>query len=165
MISFDTVESMRAYIGQEFATSPWLAIEQPQVDAFAQLTGDDQWIHTDPVRAQRESGYGGTIVHGFFLLALLPQLTIASFEVVNFSGIAVNCGFDMLRFLRPVPVGSKVQSRYTMEAINEVKGGSEIVLGVGIYREGLPRPACQFSWRIRYLAQVPQPASQVGEPT
>jgi acyl dehydratase len=110
---------IQPWLGQEIGVSAWLQIDQSMVDQFAQLTGDQQWIHVDPARASREAPSHTTIVHGFFLLALIPQLVA---QVYTFEKVArrINCGSNRIRFLRPVPVGSRIRVRVKLVSFEPV---------------------------------------------
>ena len=111
-IRFDDIEGLRAKVSEEFG--PWgppVEVTQAMIDKFAELTGDHQWIHVDVERAKRESPFKGTIAHGFLTLSLLPVLRSGSdYKVIGY-GNATNYGSDKLRFVSPVPAGSKVHAR------------------------------------------------------
>jgi acyl dehydratase len=103
--------------------SPWLAIDQALVDQFADVTGDHQFIHVDPVRAA-DTAFGGAIAHGFLLLSLLPQLHAASNRpALPALAMAVNYGFDRIRFIAPVRVGSRVRAHFEVATIVEKRSG------------------------------------------
>lgn len=140
-------------VGQELGASNWIAVGQPLIDDFARVTGDDQFIHVDPVRARAESPYGGTIAHGFLTLSLLPVM--ARDVVPRTMGVRarINYGFDKIRFLAPVPAGSRVRARFRVLAAEARKPGElTIKYGVEIEVEGADRPAVAAEWlsRIQY---------------
>lgn len=97
-------------IGQELGVSDWTGIDQNRIDAFADVTGDHQWIHVDPDRASAESPYGGTIAHGFLTLSLIPALSKANYRVEN-AKMGINYGLNRVRFLAPVPARSRIRVR------------------------------------------------------
>ena len=135
------LEEQGGNIGQELGVSPWLVVDQGMIDAFGTLTGDTQWIHNDVPRAQRESPYGATIAHGFLLLALAPQLSDRTVDVVDVP-LAVNYGLDRVRFVAPVPAGSRIRLRITLEDVRITDKGA---LAAFEYRFELPHadaPAC-----------------------
>src|ERR1700749_3194042 len=111
-------------IGQELGVSDWTGIDQNRIDAFADVTGDHQWIHVDPDRASAESPYGGTIAHGFLTLSLIPALSKANYRVEN-AKMGINYGLNKVRFLAPVPAGSRVRVR--SELIDAAKVGDSTV--------------------------------------
>jgi acyl dehydratase len=96
--------------GQEFGVSDWVTIDQDRIDAFADATGDHQWIHVDVERARAESPYRSTIAHGFLTLSLIPALSKANYRVEN-TKMGINYGLNKVRFLAPVPAGSRVRVR------------------------------------------------------
>ena len=96
-------------VGHHFQPGPWLLVEQARIDAFAQCTGDQQFIHVDPDRAKRETPFGGTIAHGFLTLSLLAAHPAPDFPVFEDLGLCLNYGLDRVRFLSPVPAGSRVR--------------------------------------------------------
>jgi acyl dehydratase len=143
MLSVTTIEELRAHAGEELGVSEFRAVTQEQVDEFAALTGDRQWIHTDPERA-RTTPFGGTIVHGYFTLALAPVLLA---EVLPLDGFAmgVNYGLDKLRFPAPLPVGARVRLRVRLDEVNDIPGGATLALTLTFEREGADKPVCVAS--------------------
>ena len=139
-----TVEELRSRAGQEIGASRWHEITQRQIDEFARVTGDDQWIHLDAARARRESPYGATIAHGFLTVSLLPILIREAVEVRG--KMSVNYGFNRLRFTSAVPSGSRVRARFTLNSIKEVEGGVELAWGVVVEIEGREKPALVAEW-------------------
>ena len=97
-------------VGEEFGVSDWIMVDQDRIDAFADATGDHQWIHVDVERARTESPYGSTIAHGFLTLSLIPALSKANYRVEN-AKMGINYGLNRVRFLAPVPAGSRVRVR------------------------------------------------------
>lgn len=141
-------------IGHEIHAGPWLEIDQERIDRFAEVTGDLQWIHTDPERAERESPYGATIAHGYLTLSLLPFLTESNhpdFFQKNYPGMKyrVNYGLNKVRFPSPVRVGSKVRARTTLQEVEQVKNGVQICYLITIDIEGADKPACVAEFLAR----------------
>src|SRR5262249_14492074 len=134
-------------VGEEFADDEWLEVTQEQIDQFAAATGDHQWIHVDRERAA-EGPYGRTIAHGFLTLALMVPL---SNQVVQVTGarMGVNYGLDRVRFITPVPVGSRVRAKVKFTALHEVEGGYQLSRTVTIELEGAEKPACVAESLVR----------------
>ena len=105
-----SIEEAIDAVGEEFGVSDWITVDQDRIDGFAGVTGDHQWIHVDAERARTESPYGSTIAHGFLTLSLIPALSKASYRVEN-AKMGINYGLNRVRFLAPVPVGSRVRVR------------------------------------------------------
>ena len=132
------LERLRRRIGETIGVGEWLPITQERVDAFADATGDHQWIHVDVERAAA-GPFGATIAHGFLLLSLIPAIAPA-LEVP--SSMAVNYGLDRVRFVSPVRVGSRIRARTVLTDVAEVAGGIQATVEVTIELEGGDRPAC-----------------------
>ena len=140
-------EELKAAAGEELGTSDWRAISQEEVNQFADVTGDHQFIHVDEEKA-KETPFGGTIVHGYFTLALLPVLMD---EVVKFDGFnfAVNYGANKVRFPAPLPVGKKVRGSVSVVSVEEVKGGSQATLQTTLEVEGGKKPVLVAETLVR----------------
>src|ERR1700719_3657590 len=113
------LDELRALIGQEVGASDWWTMTQEMIDRFADLTDDHQWIHVDVERAKRESQFGRTIAHGFLTVSLLPRLSHEAVEVRADFKMRVNYGFNRLRFVSPVPAGSRIRGRFTPKNVTE----------------------------------------------
>jgi acyl dehydratase len=115
-------------------------VTQEEVNAFADATGDHQWIHVDPERAA-QSPLGGTIAHGLFTLSLAPAMTskLLSFEGFAF---ALNYGYNRVRFPAPLPVGSRVRMRARLANVEDIAGGAQITIVQTFEREGADKPVC-----------------------
>ena len=137
---YDNPAALLRAPGDMLEPTDWLEIDQQRIDLFAEATGDHQWIHVDPERAQA-GPFGATIAHGYLTLSLanlfLPQLM----EVQNVA-MGVNYGCEKVRFPAPVPVGSRVRGRGEVVSAEEVKGGVQVVVRVTVEIEGAERPAC-----------------------
>ena len=138
---FTGMEDARARTGQEIGVSDWMLIEQERVDAFARVTGDQQWIHVDVERAKRESPFGGPIVHGYLTLSLLAKFALECIEVEGVK-LAVNYGLNRVRFASPVKVGSRVRARFVLGAVDDIPGGAQMLWQAAVEIEGGDKPAC-----------------------
>lgn len=136
-IEFDRLPDL---VGQELGSSPWLTIDQDRINAFADVTGDPQWIHVDAERAAR-GPFGATVAHGFLTLSLLPWFSERTFEVTG-STMGVNYGLNRVRFPAPVPVGSRLRARFVLKSAEALEGGWQLVTEAVIEREGSDKPVC-----------------------
>ena len=147
MTTLTGMEGLREAEGRELGVTDWHEITQAEVDAFADVTGDRQWIHVDPERAA-QSPLGGTIAHGLLTLALAPAMTssLLSFEGFAF---ALNYGYNRVRFPAAVPVGARVRMHGTVVQVDDVVGGEQLTIDLRVEIEGEERPACvaQAIWR------------------
>ncbi|MBU0587597.1 MAG: MaoC family dehydratase [Gammaproteobacteria bacterium] len=141
MKTFETLQELSSCVGQEVAISDWLTITQDQINQFAQATGDHQWIHVDVARAQA-GPFGAPIAHGFLTLSLLPRFFESSMEITG-SRLGVNYGLNKVRFMAPVPVGSRLRARMTLLSCEDIDNqGVQLVWAVTVEREGSPKPVC-----------------------
>ena len=145
----ESVAGLKEFVGREVGVSGWVEVSQGRIDGFAEATGDRQWIHTDPERAARESPFGTTIAHGFLTLSLLSELGQTAVAV---SGVrmGINYGLNRVRFVSPVPAGSRVRGRFTLAALEEIEGGVQVMWKVTVEREGGDKPCCAAEWLVRY---------------
>jgi acyl dehydratase len=141
-----TLDELRTRVGQEIGISNWREITQSQIDQFAEVTGDHQWIHIDQERAKRESPYGTTIAHGFLTVALLSQLINEAVEIEGDFKLRVNYGFNRLRFTGAVPSGSRIRGRFTLQSIKDVDEGVELTWLSTVEVEGRDKPALVAEW-------------------
>jgi acyl dehydratase len=144
-------DRLLAFLGPQLNTEihvgPWLTIDQERIDRFAEVTGDVQWIHTDPERAARESPYGATIAHGYLTLSLLPFLTESNhpdFFQKNYPGMRmrVNYGLNRVRFPAPVVTGSRIRARTLLKEFEKAGEGVQITYLITVEIEGGAKPAC-----------------------
>lgn len=136
-----TLDTLAHFAGRELGVSEWMTVDQDRIRRFADVTGDDQWIHVDEARAQRESPYGGTVAHGYLTLALLPALRAGLGVTPGDVAQAINYGLDRVRFLVPVRAGVRVRVRVTLVSA-EAKGGGVLVKTLNAVEvEGEDRPA------------------------
>lgn len=135
------LEELRSLVGQRLGTSGWIDITQERVQAFAQGTGDFQWIHCDPERARRESPYGTTVAHGFLTLSLCNALVQQIFSIEGVKMI-LNYGLNRVRFPAPVRVGSRVRMHADLVDVRETRGSVQTVWKNTFEVEGETKPAC-----------------------
>lgn len=141
MKTFRSYSEVLACIGQEVAVSDWICISQAQIQMFADATGDQQWIHTDPERAAK-GPFGAPIAHGFLTLSLLPQFFENTFEIKD-AKMGVNYGLNRVRFMATVPVNSRLRARMTLQAAERIEpGGLQMTWLVTVEREGGDKPVC-----------------------
>ena len=141
MKTFHSYSDVLSCIGQEVAISNWVTITQAQIQKFADATGDQQWIHTDPERAAK-GPFGAPIAHGFLTLSLLPQFFDDTFTIEG-SKMGVNYGLNKVRFMAPVPVNSRLRARMTLQAAERIEpDGVQMTWLVTVEREGSDKPVC-----------------------
>src|SRR5262249_27714016 len=137
---------IRAKLGQEVGVSSWLTVDQPRIDSFADVTEDHQFIHVDP-QAAAAAGLGGTIAHGFLSLSLLSRMAADAFLLPDSLKMAINYGFDRVRFLAPVRAGKRVRGRFTLDSIEEKAPGQWLMRhNVTVEIEGEHKPALTAVW-------------------
>ena len=151
-ISVKDIEAMKSLVSEEY--SPWsneFTVSQEVIDEFARLSGDDYWIHTDPVQAREKSPFGTTIAHGALVQVLASQLRIPlDYEVVDFNNM-VNYGSDRLPFPTPVPSGCKIRARARIKAVEQVRSGVQATMELNIHVVGQDRPAVINDLVILYM--------------
>jgi acyl dehydratase len=140
MLTLKGLDEVKAHVGKELGVSDWLLVSQEKIDAFAEVTGDDQWIHVDVERA-KQSPFGGTIAHGYFTLSLAPRF---SYDMFKFEGFAfgINYGLNRVRFPAPLAVGQRVRMRAVLQAVEDIPGGAQITTELTFEREGAEKPVC-----------------------
>ena len=148
---FESIAALRDHVGQEVAISDWLAVSQDRINQFAEATEDRQWIHVDPERAARESPFKETIAHGFLTLSLLSELGKRAMSVAGVR-MGLNYGLNRVRFVSPVPAGSRIRGRFTLATVKEIDGGVEATWKVTVERDGGEKPCCVAEWLVRYYA-------------
>src|SRR6185437_6894588 len=117
LVTFENLDALNDFVGREIATTGWFEITQERIRQFAEVTEDRQWIHLDPDRAQKESPYATTIAHGFLTLSLLSHLMHQALQIQGGVRMAVNYGFNRVRFPSPVRAGSKIRGRFTLQSL------------------------------------------------
>ncbi len=152
MRELDSALWLRDHLGQEVGVSDWLEVSQERITQFAHATGDLQWIHLDAERAKAESPFKTTIAHGFLTLSLVSTLFRSAIRVAGLR-LSVNYGFNRVRFVSPVPSGSRIRARFTPNAVEEVRDAVQVTWAVTIECEGIERPACVAEWLVRYYPE------------
>jgi acyl dehydratase len=148
LLELKSLRDLRDSIGQEIVVSEWMQITQERIDRFADATEDHQWIHVDVERARRESPFQATVAHGFLTLSMLSRLLNSSIKFGT-AKMGVNYGFNRLRFTAPVPAGSRLRGRFTLQALEEIEGGVQTTWGVVVEREGSDKPCLVAEWVTR----------------
>ena len=144
------IDVIRRRIGEEVGVSSWLSVDQARIDAFADATEDHQFIHVDP-DAAAAAGLGGTIAHGFLSLSLLSRMAAEAMLLPDGLKMAVNYGFDRVRFLAPVRSGKRVRGRFTLDSVEEKAPGQWLMRHtVTVEIEGEEKPALVADW-IGYM--------------
>ncbi len=149
VLSVARPEDLEEFIGREIGKSAWTEVTQQQIDAFAEATGDDQWIHCDPERAAKESPYGSTIAHGFLTLSLIPRLLMELVSIKELK-MAINYGLNRLRFPNAVPVGAHVRLVARVADVLKLTGAVQAVFRVNIEVQGQDKPACVAEMVMRF---------------
>ncbi|NNH70446.1 MaoC family dehydratase [Nocardia uniformis] len=147
---FANVHEFAAAAGTSLGTTEWLDIDQKRIDTFAEATGDHQWIHTDPAKAA-DGPFQSTIAHGLLTLSLLPVLNHELYRIEQLT-MAVNYGFDKVRFISPVSVGARVRATTTIDSVADVAGGVQAKFVTTIEIEGAGKPACVAESIARFIA-------------
>jgi acyl dehydratase len=149
VIEITDVRLLRNRSGEEIAVGDWFEVTQARINQFAEATGDTQWIHVDPARAAAESPFKTTIAHGFLTLSLLSTLIR---EAMTFHGLrmAINYGMNRMRFVSPVPAGSRIRARFMLISVEDASGSVQVTWQVTIDREHSDKPCCVAEWIVRY---------------
>src|SRR5262249_41062433 len=121
MLSVEKPKDLAPYVGQKLGTSDWVLVDQAMIDAFAEVTGDQEWFHVDPERAQHEMPGGSTIAHGFLTLSLVARMSSMIYQIRSRQR-GVNYGMNRLRFTAPVPAGSRIRLHETLKAADPIEG-------------------------------------------
>ncbi|HEX5671361.1 MAG TPA: MaoC family dehydratase [Acidimicrobiia bacterium] len=140
MTTFASISELVGAVGTHLGYSDWLEITQERINDFAEATDDHQWIHVDPVLAA-SGPFGTTIAHGYLTLSLAVRFVAELFEVLGVS-MGVNYGTNKVRFISPVPVGSKLRAGAVVAAVDEIGGGVQATLDLTFEVEGSEKPAC-----------------------
>jgi acyl dehydratase len=141
-----TLDEIQSRVGTEVGTSGWLTVDQPRIDVFADATEDRQFIHVDPAAAA-QTPFGGTVAHGFLSLSLLSRMAAEAMLLPEGMKMAVNYGFDRVRFLAPVRAGKRVRGRFVLDSVTK-KGPGQILMRhtVTVEIEGEDKPALTAEW-------------------
>jgi acyl dehydratase len=142
----DALTDAEARIGSEVGLSYWITVDQQMIDDFAKTTLDEQWIHTDPERAARESPFGGTIAHGFLTLSLASRFVYDALGMSPGQTMGVNYGMNKLRFLAPVPSGARLRGRFVLTGVTPRHSGLLRTHTMTVEIEGSDTPALVAEW-------------------
>ncbi len=148
MLDLD-VRALGGFVGREVAVSGWIEIAPQRIKQFADATGDHQWIHVDPARAAVESPYKTTIAHGFLTLSLISSLLRDAIRPTGLR-MAINYGLNRVRFVSPVPSGSRIRGRFTLASVEHAGDAIQAIWNVTVERDGSEKPACVADWIVRY---------------
>ncbi|MGQ0848523.1 MAG: MaoC family dehydratase [Actinomycetota bacterium] len=140
MRTFDDLNQLDDFVGTHLGFSDWIEITQRRINLFAEATDDHQWIHVDPERAV-QGPFTTTISHGYLTLSLAVPLVAQIYRVAGVR-MGINYGSNKVRFVSPVPVGSRIRAGATLNSVEDVPGGRQVVLDVTFEIEGSDKPAC-----------------------
>ena len=141
------LDELKAAEGEELGTSDWYEVTQDDINAFADVTGDHQWIHVDIERA-KDTPFGGTIAHGYYTLSLAPRFSQQILQLEGFA-FAVNYGLNKVRFPAPLPVGGPVRMKAKVASVEPIQGGAQLTLGFNFEHEGSEKPVCVAETLVR----------------
>ncbi|MGQ4619422.1 MaoC/PaaZ C-terminal domain-containing protein [Nocardia sp. R7R-8] len=145
-IRFDGLESLQSAVGTHLGESAWREVDQAQVNTFADLTADHQWIHVDVERAA-QSPLGATLAHGFLTLGMVPAMAEEVYLYEGFT-MSLNYGANKLRFPSPLHVGSRVRGSFELAAVTKTDAGYLVQVDVTVEVEGFAKPACYVEWLV-----------------
>ncbi len=140
MLEVERPADMKAHLGKSVGTSEWVLVDQAMINAFADATGDHQWIHVDVERARTDMPAGKTIAHGYLTLSLLPRLSASTYRIRKTSR-GINYGSNKVRFTAPVPAGSRVRLHQALKAVDPIPGGMRMTFESTVELEGNDKPA------------------------
>ena len=146
---FSGISELQQYVGKDIGVTDWFEMTQERINAFADATGDHQWIHVDVERAQHESPYGGPIAHGFLTLSLAPKFLWDLYTVEGVK-MGVNYGVNRVRFPAPVPAGSRIRMHAMLQELQEIEGGVQAVMKLTFERAGSDKPVCVAEAVLRW---------------
>ena len=141
---------LEASVGTVLGTSDWITIDQKRIDAFAEVSGDVQFIHVDPARAAAETPFGGTIAHGFLVLSLISEMRHGVVPPIEDLAMGINYGFDRVRFTSPVKAGTRIRGHVTMKALeHHSERDVQLTWGITVEIEHEDKPALVADWLTR----------------
>jgi acyl dehydratase len=149
MVTFESIAAMRECVGEELGTSAWHEVTQERIDAFATATEDFEDIHVDPERG-RQRGLGGTVAHGLYTLSLGPKFLYELYSMRGYS-LALNYGYDRVRWLTPVPANGRIRMTATLTGAKDIPGGTRFTLTQTFELEGVDKPACVAESVVAYF--------------
>ncbi len=140
VLTLSGIDGLKEHAGKEIGTSRWHEVTQERIDAFADATGDHQWIHVDPERA-KETPFGGTIAHGYYTLSLAPMFSYEMYAIEEIA-FGINYGLNKVRFPAALPVGSKVRMHAKLASVEDVAGGVQIATELTFESDATEKPVC-----------------------
>ncbi len=150
MIAIADLTRLGELAGQEVGTSDWITVTQERINAFADATGDHQWIHVDRERAAAESPYGTTIAHGFLTLSLISALMRNAISIGGLR-MTINYGANRVRFVSAVPAGARIRARIALQSLTSVGAGAhQAIWHVTVEQESAAKPCLVAEWLVRY---------------
>ena len=149
IVQIKSIAELNDFVGKEVGVSDWLEVAQERINQFAEATEDRQWIHVDTERAQLASPFKTTIAHGFLTLSLLSELAKRTLSVGGVR-MGINYGLNRVRFVSPVPAGSRIRGRFTLATLEPISGGVQGTWNVTVERDGGDKPCCVAEWLVRY---------------
>jgi acyl dehydratase len=149
VIDLSDAAGLRSRIGQEVAVSDWVDVTQERIRLFAEATEDRQWIHLDAARAATESPFGTTIAHGFLTLSLVSDLMRRTMDYGRIR-LAINYGLNRVRFVAPVPAGSRVRAHFTPVEVDDTTSYVQVTWAVTLECDRTTKPCCVAEWVVRY---------------
>jgi acyl dehydratase len=155
-VQVEGIEGLKGLLGEQIGPSEWREVTQEDINAFADLSGDHQWIHTDVERAKNESPFGTTVAHGNLTLSMIDSMRL---ELLSSSGfkLGVNYGWNRVRFPAPVPAGSRIRATAEITEVEDVGGGWwQVVTRFTVEVEGSDKPACVADSVGRVIEGAPQ---------
>jgi acyl dehydratase len=146
----ETPRSLNDFLGREIAVTDWFTVTQDRIRQFAEVTEDQQWIHVDRERAQRESPYGTTIAHGFLTLSLVSHFMKQAIQMRSGVRMAINYGLNRVRFPSPVRADSQIRARVSLHSVKDLPDAIEAVFGISVEGQDSEKPHCVAEWVVRY---------------
>ena len=147
-----SLSQLKGLVGDEVAISDWRLVTQEQIDGFANATDDHQWIHVNAARAKAEAPFGTTIAHGFLTLSLLSPLMRDAIKVDGLR-MTLNYGLNRVRFVSPVPSGSRVRARIALGKVEDIADSTQATWNITVEREASDKPCVVAEWIVRYYGQ------------
>lgn len=163
MITISDLAHLREYVGREVGTSDWVIVTQERINAFADATGDHQWIHVDAKRATTDSPYGTTIAHGFLTLSLISALMRNAISVGGLR-MTINYGLNRVRFVAAVPAGAHIRARITLAEVQDTRDGAQATWRVTVERDATEKPCLVADWLVRYYNDQPKASKEPKAP-
>jgi acyl dehydratase len=147
-----SLQSLKDFVGREIGTTEWMSVTQERIQQFAEATGDSQWIHVDPQRAQRESPYGAAIAHGFLTLSLMSHFLREVIQLPGEVRQTINYGLNRVRFPSAVRAGEKIRARVRLQSFKELSDSVETIFEITVEAVSGDKPCCVAEWILRYYS-------------